>query len=845
MIKRPNKYIYGIILTTALSSNVVLAIDNKEKGSEEININKNNEDVTILMAVPLDLETRKQELQQVIDKATQIYRDASIGEHEGQYPIESASVLNNITIKASGILQSDSSTEEDLLNAKLELEYVIASFLSSRIDLSALKTELLTNITETTQLYNESEVGFEKGQYTESAKQSLLRAITTAEEAYNAPVLTREGIKAAIDDLKEAKETFINSVIKEVDVKALVSKIAELELYGQSIIVGGNPGKYPQSEKDKFDAAIKEAQSILDTCTYQESLDMIAKLDKAKSDLENSLIKYEDIIRKDLKEQIEAAEKLRDSAIIGTKPGEYTQESVNKLYSAIYSAKLTDEDGSASQEDIDNATNKIKAAITEFKDSIIDKEIIDLSEIMGLIAQAEKLVFETAVGDEIGQIPKGEKEKLQIVIDSTKKIVNLNSPTQEDINQASNELKEAIAAFRDKIIKEVYKGYLSDEIGKAEAFQLTITEDMIGENIGQYPASAKAKLDKAISDAQKILLSDTATQKAVDDMTESLRNALKDFKASMVTELLDKSKLEEAIKRAEDILKEAVVGDKDGMYPKKEYDKLQAVVKDAKNTLESILLTQSFIDSKTTELESTIEAFLKSENIQYKSFRSQLEVKISECIDAHTSSTDGESVGEYPSNVRTKFKEAIDKAKAVLERNSKVSNDYIRALEELERAKNIFESGVISGEDITQHLEEMKILLNEISTRIKEADTSSEYGRIPENKKIALSVIYSKLSRIGDDIENLAIVKEGIETAKNAISDFDDRSIYIDDKNIVHGRKLTGQVGENNTGRPSVNIIDKKEFIPKAGMPFDIKGALASIGTAFVCVGGYMFKRKK
>lgn len=845
MIKRPNKYIYGIIISTALSSSGAMAIENTVNDSKEVNINNDNNEVAIIDDASLDIESAKQKLQKSIDKANEVYRDAVLGDLEGQYPEEAGLILTIAIKEATAVVDESSSTIEDLDGATKKLDAEISKFIASIISISELKAELLKLIIEVTEFCNKAPIGFEIGQYPIEEKETLLSAISKAESIYNGPSDTGSAFKKAIEDLNASKQLFLDSKIKKVDVSALIAKITELELFGQGIAIGNSPEQYPLEAKTIFDAVLLEAKNIVGNCTYQESLDMIDKLNKAKSDLENALIKYDDIIREGLNEQLKIAENLRDSAKVGDKPGEYTQESLNKLYSAIYSAKITNDNRFSSQSEIDAAVSLLKSSITEFKNSIIEKESVDLSELMGLINQAEQLVFGTEVGNDINQVPdKSEKEKLQAAINSANSIASLNSPTQIEIDKASNDLKQAIIDFRDKINKEIDKESLSDEIKRAVALQTTITDDMIGDEVGKYPFLAKVKLDNAIAAAQKILQSAT-TQNEINEMVKTLSKAIDECEKSLITEITNKLILKDTIERAEYVIKDAIVGDKDGMFPKESYDKLNDVIKSAKLTLESLQVTQIDIDAKVTELEAAIDTFLKSENVKYKDYRAQLEIKKNEYLDLYNSTKEGESIGEYPTKVKQNFYKAIEKAKSVLTKNSKVSEDYITALDELEKAKAEFEKGVISNEDVELHLAEMQTLLKQMSSKIKEADTSSEENRVPENKKIALSVIYNRISVLSEGTDNLLDIKEAIKLAKYAISDFNDRSIYIDNKNVVHGKKLTGEVGSNNTGRENINIVDKKEFIPKAGMPIDIKGAFASIGATFIGISGFMFRKKK
>lgn len=780
-----------------------------------------------------------------IDKANEMHRDASFGNKDGQYPYEAGAELVRVMNEATEVYRDGSSSIDDINEMIYLLDQAIADFIASKIDISALKAEFLQLITETTELCNTANIGKEIGDYPEEAKDNLNNAISVANDMYNKPVDDAMEIEAAMNTLKASKEMFLNSKIKEVDFSALIFKITEMELFSQSIEIGDTPGKYPSDIKDKFDRLIQEAQLMVGSSTYKEAEDMIVKLDSAKKELSESLITYEKINRKELLEQIAIAEGLRDTAVVGNKPGEYEQESLNALYSAIYAASVINSDSLASQASIDSATATLKAKIQEFKDSVIKKEPVNMEELLGLIDQAERLILNTPVGDDINQVPEGEKEKLQNRVDSARIISELSSPTQQVIDDAAKELKQAIIDFRDKIKKAVNTETLSDEIKKAIAIQKTITDNMIGDDIGQYPLSAKEAFDKVIEAAEELLMLDTATQKEIDAMVNTLSKAIKDFKDSLIVEMTDKTLLKNTIEKAEELLAKAVIGEGDGMFPKDNYDKLTEAIKSAKVVLDSMQSTQYSIDIKVTELESAISEFLQSENTQYKDFKAQLQIKINECLEIYKSSTEGDGVGEYPTSVKNTFYKAIEKAQAVLAKDGKNSAEYTKAIDELEKAKEEFEKNAVSSEDIEMYIAEIESLLKEMSVKIKESDTSSEANRVSENKKIALSVIFNRINIAYQQLETLSEMKDVIKLAKYAISDFNDRSIYIDSKNVVHGRKLTGEVGANDIGRENVNVVDKKEFIPKAGMPVDIKATFASLGTFFIGISGVMFKRRK
>lgn len=915
MIKRPNKYVFGVILSTALLTNNVVALENTQKIRTNDNLKYNSENslnleeykellsnyiesckktitelesnnkikksefnkingkikaseskleyaqdgieiekeyydliknMRSLNSLNIDdINTAKSELQDLIDDCTLIYDDAVFGDEDNCYPIESGSIFIEAIRSAETVLGNIDSSLESLIEAKTNLEEASALFLSSKIDMNALKAELLDLISNATEVANNANIGFEIGNFPIEAKENLLNAINSAEIIYNNPTNKPSTIKATINSLTDSIDMFKDSVITEVDKSKLISKITEMEVFSHSVVVGFSPGQYPSAEKEKFDNVIKEAKNIVGTCTYQELLEMIDKLDEAKATLESKVIKYEHIDRSVLNEQITIAEKLKDGAEVGNKPGQYPQEALNQLYAAIYSATEVRDRYSATQDEVTSAANAMKSAIDVFKNSVIKKPEVDMSELMGLINQAEQLIKNTPVGNEINEVPEGEKEKLQTVVDSCKIIVDLSNPTQDVVNNAANNLKEAIIEFRNKIKTEVYKEALSDEIKKALSLQNSITDNMIGDEVGMYPLEAKEKFDNAIKSAQELYDNTDATQDAVDLMVKSLAKEVENFKNSLIVEKVDKTALKEGIKEAEKILKSAVIGNEDGMYPQVSYDALKSVLDSSKIVAESLQVTQAMINVKLAELKGAVETFLKTENIKYKEHQEELQLEVTACEELYNSSIEGEAIGEYPKKIREKFKLAIGKAKSVLTKNSKNSNEYIKALKTLLAEKEAFQEGVIDDVEIEKFTTELTDLLKEISETIKSSDVGSVNGGVPENKKIALSVMHSRITSMSEDTNDIAVLKEAIKLSEYSLSDFNDRSIYINEKKEVHGRKLTGKVGNTSSNETNVTVVNKEEFIPQAGLPIDVKGLMTMLGTAFVGIGITLRKKDR
>lgn len=825
-----NTTVYGQTKITSTNDNYTFAKNNAylltQSDNREVQISETKDSLFKLLTI-----------------SNQIYGDADIGLGDGQYPEDSAEIFQ-LVIQSATELYTTSEDNEEIATMITTLQNSMSTFLASKIDLSSSKAILLDLITETTELHNNAQIGKEIGNYPEEAKINLSNAINLAEGIYNTPKITQSALDNGINSLTISKEMFLKSAVEEVDLSKLIAKITEMELASQNIITGNRPGQTPKESKLTFDTILHEAQQLVGNCTYQESLDMVNNLDNAKKELDEALITYEKINRIELKNQIDIATDLKSNSTIGVNPGDYSQESFNLLSDALYKASTVYDDYNSSQLDMDTSVNEIKTFISDFKDSVIKQEEINTTELEELILEAVKLISDTTVGDEINQISEYEKNALQDKINSSKEILSSNPTKQSDISDAISVLKKAISSFNTAIKKTADKSSLKNELNKAIALQDSIKDNMIGDEVGKYPFAAKVKLNNATIAAQEAFLSDTITQAETNTATNNIIKAISEFENSINSNTLDKSELKKLIDKAEKLLAESVVGENDGMYPKEAYDKLSETVKHAVSIFESSDVTQTTLNTQVTDLESAISTFLSLENAEYKVAQEKLGLEILSCKSLQESSVVGEDVGNYPMSVMQAFVQAIFKAEKVLDSNSKVSSDYTKALEDLNKARKKFESGILDNSDLEKAYEKLDQKLKELSQLIKNADVSAEYGRVTESQKIALSIMYSEISDIRKNKDDLISLNEAIALCDDTFSDFNDGSLFVDENNKVQGRRLTGIVGENDTSRESVNILSQTEFIPQAGLPFNIKGIFASIGTAFLTLSAVMFKKK-
>lgn len=308
---------------------------------------------------------------------------------------------------------------------------------------------------------------------------------------------------------------------------------------------------------------------------------------------------------------------------------------------------------------------------------------------------------------------------------------------------------------------------------------------------------------------------------------------------------VDTSKLKATITTAENLLSKAVVGTSDGMYKQESVDELKVAINESKATINFDEITQELVDSQYLKLEDAIQVFKNSEIANYINHKEILKLNIQDCSNILSSSKTGTAIGEYPSSVMDKFKSAIKTAENIAAKTEKDSNLYINALNNLLSSKQAFQQGVITNQDLEYHKNKLNVLLDEITSLIKNSTVGSVNNGVSENQKIALSVMYSNLIKMTESTQDTEEYNKAYKMAQNTISDFNDGSISIDNNNVINGNKLTGINIAKQSTTDNINIVDKEEFIPQAGLPINIKSLFVSIGVIFMAISSILFSKIK
>ena len=349
------------------------------------------------------------------------------------------------------------------------------------------------------------------------------------------------GIKYLTDgNYKEAILAF-DKAIKIED------KSTEARVYQAQAYIGNE-------EYDKAVNVLEEAQQI--DLTNEELLkEMLEILNKIDPDIAYDFLDRfidaigKDNISSDIKDIYDLAYDSPSEPISDPKPGTYVNEISVKLkqdklkvgHSYYYTL-----DGSTPTKDSKKYIGKI-----DIKDSktinligynknnestdivtleyVIDKNII--KELKDNLSKGEKLLKDTEVGSEIGNISKDDKNKLQVIVNKVKSILKQEVLIYEDAKDMNDKIIGAIKQFEEDIIKPVDKSKLKYAISKANNLYNNSIE---GSKVGQYKLGSKYILNTWISKSEDVYNHLLSKQDEIDLATSRLNSAINTFQNSKV-----------------------------------------------------------------------------------------------------------------------------------------------------------------------------------------------------------------------------------------------------------------------------------------------------------------------
>ena len=392
-----------------------------------------------------------------------------------------------------------------------------------------------------------------------------------------------------------------------VDYDALYTAIADAQELLDAAVVGEGDGNYPQSAVTMLTNAKATAEGVINNATTQSVADnAVTALRTAIAAFEAAQISVD---KSALVEKIELANNYYSTAVEGYQEGNYLKGSKAILLIAIQDAEDVNDDATASQKNVNAATQALSNAIEVFLNSKFDPSSINRTALQSAITEANSLYTSAVEGYGNGQYPNGTKAILLSAITAAQNVYDSNSSSQEDVDQATTTLRNAIDAFTSSQIT-VNKAILNNTISTANGLYSSAVEGYLK---GNYPAGSKATLMTAIDAAKLVYNSDNSSQGEVDQANIELNKAINDFKALVIS--VDKSTLKFTIDNANSTMVKAEGNTGDGslQYPQSAVDIFSAAIAEAQGIYETST-NQQVVNDAVTSLNKAIKAFENSRN---------------------------------------------------------------------------------------------------------------------------------------------------------------------------------------------------------------------------------------
>ena len=324
-----------------------------------------------------------------------------------------------------------------------------------------------------------------------------------------------------------------------------------------------------------------------------------------------------------------------------------------------------------------------------------------------------------------------ELDKAVNVLEEAQNIDMTNEELLKEILEILNEIDSDIAyEFLDRFIQSIGKDDISQEIkdildSSNEAPSEPIADPAPGTYVNDI--SVKLKSDKMkIGHSYYYTLDGSHPNKGSNkyrgqiEISKSTTIKLigynkNDESTEVITleYIIDKNIVEDvksSITEGENLIKDTTVGTEIGNISKKDKDKLQLIVSEAKDLVNKDSVSYDEVNSIKDRLESAIKEF--ENNIIKPVDKSKLKSAISEAEALYNNAVEGNSAGQYKSGSKSTLKNAINKAKKVYNNSSSKQDEVDSARSSLKSAINTFKSLKVSNNLEKQILGKYIILNN-------------------------------------------------------------------------------------------------------------------------------------
>lgn len=253
--------------------------------------------------------------------------------------------------------------------------------------------------------------------------------------------------------------------------------------------------------------------------------------DKAGSGYSNSYWTIEPYVtvvldRAEWTAALEAANNALNNAVDGYGAGEFFTEDINAFRTVIATAR-SNANKSKDQETLDAVTAQLKADTEAFLQKAHDEALVDKRDLAKTITNAQTAVGAAVAGDLNGQYPQSAIDALNSALNTATGVNDDPSSAQDAVDNANNNLKDALTAFNEAKIKIDYS-QLNQAITDAQK-ALKDAEGFIGEGAGKFTQANYDKLSDAVTAAQNVIKNNTKNQSDVNALAAELATQTTEF----------------------------------------------------------------------------------------------------------------------------------------------------------------------------------------------------------------------------------------------------------------------------------------------------------------------------
>lgn len=411
---------------------------------------------------------------------------------EDKYTAESREVLKQVIDAAAEVVNDENATQE-------MVDVQTAAVKDAEAKLVAIKVPVNKSGLETL-VYQAKETVKETETYTVESLQALQAAIDAAQDVLDDENATQETVDAQTSAINAAMDALVKKpVVDKTELKKAVDAAKEFASSEE------NKEKYTEDSWKTLEDAMKAAQDVLDKpeAAQKEVDDALTALTEAKENLKTK----EPSVEKPEKAELEKTVNDAKAFVEGLEdPEMYTEESLNALNEAIESAEIVLASETATQDEIDAAIQRVKAARRNLTPK---KPAVDTKTLEDEVAKARELVKDTAT------YTQESLKALQAAIDAAQKVLDDADAAQENVDKQTEAVKAAMKALV-KIKVPAVTDKLKDAVREAEE---------LVKDTEKYSEESRNALTDAIALAQEVLEDTNATQETVDKALEAVNAA--------------------------------------------------------------------------------------------------------------------------------------------------------------------------------------------------------------------------------------------------------------------------------------------------------------------------------